>query len=210
MPQETVPKAFLSYSWDDNAHKTWVRSLASRLRQDGVQTILDQWHAAPGDQLPNFMEQAVRENDFVLIICTPKYKARFDGRDGGAGYEGDVIQGEIFVKRNHRKFIPILRRGKWEDVAPSALLGAYYVDLRDGNSYDDQYRELIYTLHGRRSEPPKVAQSTPQTETRKRWTITLDGVCDESVKLRAEAIAKHLQELLGDSMLRIQKIEDSQ
>lgn len=206
-----APKAFLSYSWDDSCHKTWVRELAIRLRRDGIHTTLDQWHAAPGDQLPKFMEQSVRENDFVLMICTPKYKARYDCRDGGAGYEGDVIQGEILVKHNHRKFIPVLRNGKWEEVAPSALLGAYYVDLRDGNSYDAQYQDLVLTLHGKRLPPPPVGNSDFQTPLQYQWTITLDGIFRDDTKSRVEALADHLRELLGDdSLLRIKRIEDKE
>ena len=50
-----TPKAFVSYSWDDDSHKEWVAGLATELRNDGVETILDQWHAVPGDQLPAFM-----------------------------------------------------------------------------------------------------------------------------------------------------------
>jgi hypothetical protein len=41
---------------------------------------LDQWELQPGDQLPAFMERAVRENDYVLIVCTPLYKRRSDER----------------------------------------------------------------------------------------------------------------------------------
>jgi hypothetical protein len=156
------------------------------------------------------MEHAVRENDFVLIICTPKYKTRFDGRDGGVGFEGDIIQAEVFVKCNHRKFIPILRRGDWEAVAPSALLAAYYIDLRDGNAYEEQYQDLVSTLHGKRPTPPEVGASGPQKQLQIQWTITLDGICDDAMKSRVEAMASHLQELLGDSLLRIKKIEDSQ
>jgi hypothetical protein len=65
--------AFISYSWDDDAHKEWVRSLAERLRTDGVDVMLDRWAAVPGDQLPAFMERAIRENQFVVIVCTPRY-----------------------------------------------------------------------------------------------------------------------------------------
>ena len=43
-----APKAFMSYSWDDDAYKEWVRQLASRLRKDGVDVTLDRWHAAAG------------------------------------------------------------------------------------------------------------------------------------------------------------------
>ena len=55
-PDSRVPKAFISYSWDDDAHKEWVKQLATRLRADGVDVTLDRWHAAPGDQIPAFMD----------------------------------------------------------------------------------------------------------------------------------------------------------
>ena len=93
------PKAFVSYSWDDDSHKEWVAELATQLRADGVETILDQWHAIPGDQLPAFMEKEIRENDYVLIICTPKYRSKSDERKGGVGYEGDIMTAEV---HNHR------------------------------------------------------------------------------------------------------------
>src|SRR2546422_9170 len=106
-----MPGAFISYSWDGEDHTSWVRGLASRLREDGVETTLDQWHVVPGDQLPAFMERAVRESDYVLIVCTPRYKDRSDTRTGGVGYEGDIMTAEALTVRNERKFIPILRQG---------------------------------------------------------------------------------------------------
>ena len=59
----SAPRAFISYSWDDDSHKQWVADLATDLRNDGVDAKLDQWHAVPGDQLPVFMEREIREND---------------------------------------------------------------------------------------------------------------------------------------------------
>jgi hypothetical protein len=123
------PKAFVSYSWDDDNHKKWVAQLATRLRSDTVEVILDQWYAVPGDQLPEFMEREIRKNDYVLIICTPNYKQKSDNRSGGVGYEGDIMTAEIFSKGNHRKFIPILARGTWADASPSWLKGKYFIDL---------------------------------------------------------------------------------
>jgi len=55
----------------------------------------------------------------VLIVCTPKYKLRSDGRIGGVGYEGDIMTAEVMTNKNHRKFIPILKEGSWEDSAPT-------------------------------------------------------------------------------------------
>ncbi len=62
------PTAFISYSWDDDEHKSWARVLAERLRADGVDATIDQWAAVPGDQLPALMERAIAGNDFVLIV----------------------------------------------------------------------------------------------------------------------------------------------
>ena len=33
------------------------------------------------------MEREIRKNDYILIICVPKYKAKSDNRVGGLGYE---------------------------------------------------------------------------------------------------------------------------
>lgn len=150
------PKAFISYSWEGDSHKDWVRELGTQLRADGIETILDQWHAVPGDQLPAFMESAVRDNDFVLVICTPRYKARSDNRSGGVGYEGDVMTAEVYTTQDQRKFIPVLRAGEWLDSAPSWMKGKYYIDLR-GNPYSaSAYNDLLDTLLGRRRSAPPI------------------------------------------------------
>jgi hypothetical protein len=153
-----MPTAFVSYSWDSDEHRNWVLALATQLRADGVETVLDQWHLVPGDQLPAFMEKAVRESDYVLIICTPRYKDRSERRLGGVGYEGDIITGQVLTTRNERKFIPILRIGGWSEAAPTWLAGKYYVDLR-GDPYDERhYRDLLTSLLGTRAQAPPVRE----------------------------------------------------
>lgn len=152
------PTAFVSYSWDDDDHKGWVRDLAARLRHDGVDVRLDQWETVPGDQLPAYMERAIREIQYVLIICTPRYRSRSEKRQGGVGYEGDIMTGEVHNSANHRKFIPILRTGAWTKAAPSWLAGKYYVDLT-GHPYAERaYADLLTTILGTRPKPPPVGQ----------------------------------------------------
>jgi hypothetical protein len=150
------PKAFISYSWDDEDHKLWTKALAARLRSDGVDVTLDRWVAIPGDRLPHFMEKAIRENSYVLIVCTPKYKEKSDNRKGGVGYEGDIMTGEVHTEGNHRKFIPILRRGDWQTATPSWLAGKYGIDLRGDPYSEENYRDLLDTLHGLREQAPPV------------------------------------------------------
>jgi len=154
----TYPTSFISYSWEDDENKKWVKDLASRLRQDGVDVRLDQWEVIPGDQLTSFMEKAIREIDYVLIICTPKYKRKSDIRDGGVGYEGDIITGEVFQKQNHRKFIPILRKGEWTESSPSWISGKYYIDLRNEADLESNYQDLITTILNIREVAPPIGQ----------------------------------------------------
>src|SRR5262249_6081026 len=86
-------------------------------------------------------------------------------RQSGVGYEGDIIAGEVFATGDQRKFIPILRRGKWGEVAPSAQLGKYYIDL-SGDPYNEaNYLDLLNTLLGRRPKAPPlgpIAGTAPQ------------------------------------------------
>jgi hypothetical protein len=95
---------FISYSWepDNPPHREWVKEFAARLMSDGVKVTLDQWHAVPGDQLPEFMERAIRRNKYVLIICTPRYKKRADKRVGGVGYEGDIMTAQVLSNTEQR------------------------------------------------------------------------------------------------------------
>ncbi|MGO9601532.1 MAG: toll/interleukin-1 receptor domain-containing protein [Isosphaeraceae bacterium] len=157
-PDTTPPKAFISYSWDDDAHKDWVKQLAARLRKDGVEVTLDLWHSEPGDHIPAFMEHAVRVSDFVIAVCTPRFKERLDGRRGGVGWEGRIMTGYAFTDEENRKFIPVLRRGKWTEAAPDWLRGTAYIDL-SGNPYSEPaYEELLRTLHGAREKAPPLGR----------------------------------------------------
>ena len=176
------PKAFVSYSWDDEEHKNWARHLAERLRADGVEATIDQWSAAPGDQLPAFMESAIAGNEFVLIICTPRYKDRSEKRVGGVGYEGDIITAELLHAGNQRKFIPILRRGDWRDAAPGWLAGKYHVDLRDGKSSEEQYQDLVTTILGSRAQAPPVAVRPPSSSSAPSGHQPLPSV-DEPIRI---------------------------
>lgn len=157
------PSAFISYSWDDDDHKAWVLELATRLRADGVDVFLDKWEAVPGDRLPQLMEKAVSDNEFVLIICTPKYREKSNERTGGVGYEGDVITAEILEKGDHRKFIPIIRGDERTESEPTWIKGKLSIDLR-GDPYSEmQYKDLLDTLHRTRPAAPPVGKrsSTP-------------------------------------------------
>ena len=91
MAKATIPKAFVSYSHDSQEHKKWVLDFATRLRNSGVDAILDQWELQPGDDLPHFMEKYLRTSDRVLMICTDQYVEKANTGAGGVGYEKMIV-----------------------------------------------------------------------------------------------------------------------
>src|SRR5687768_6584517 len=163
---KSAPRAFISYSWGDD--KEWIESLANQLTGDGVDVKLDKWAVAPGDQLPQFREQAVRDGDFILIICTPGYKQKSEARTGGGGHEGHITTAELMTKQNDRKFIPILQSGRAKDALPSWLLGKRYIDLSDPATAATNYAELVQTLHGQRPERPPIGKAPKPGKSRSR------------------------------------------
>lgn len=155
-----MTKVFISYSWEDDEHKNWVRSLTDNLLDNGIDATLDQYDLSLGDRLPQFMEQSVTNADYVLIICTPTYKEKSDARKGGVGYEGHIITGELFAKGNERKFIPVIRKGNISDALPVSLAGKLAIDLKDGLHYDMNFNDLVTTLKGLNKKPPVNKSAT--------------------------------------------------
>ncbi len=165
----TKVKAFVSYCWESRDHRDWVRKFADRLWANGIEVTLDQWHLRLGDSITEFIETAVRASDFVLCVCTPNYRQRSNERKGGVGYEQDIMSAELLVKRNHRKFIPVLRDGDWSNAAPSWLAGKFGANLR-GDPYEEaEYQHLVDTLLGNAPKPPSGTAPVPGSSRPKRY-----------------------------------------
>jgi len=145
----TNPKCFISYSWDSDEHKAWVRLLASELQRNGVVTYLDQWDIHLGKDLPGYMETGIREANFVLLICTPVFAEKANAGTGGVGYEKTIVTGEIFEGvANPDKFVPLLRKGELRDSLPSYLKSKAYADFRNDEMFDASIKDLLRHLHG--------------------------------------------------------------
>jgi hypothetical protein len=154
-----VPRAFVSYSWDDESHKAWVLEFATRLQgESGVQIILDRWHLHPGQERLHFMEQAVTTSDFVIIVGTEKYAQRADNRQGGVGYEAGAITSEMAEQLLTNKFIPALRRGSFQKSLPIYLKGRLGVDMSADPYSESEYERLTRVLYGEPIQPPPLGK----------------------------------------------------
>jgi hypothetical protein len=144
------PRVFISYSWESEEHKQWVRSLAERLTKNGVNVRLDQWHIVPGQSLTQFMEAEVHACEFVLVICTKDYCRKALARAGGVGYEQQIITGNIVAGKPREHFIPVVRDGEFAPGAecsiPGQFLGIYAVDMRDGVDTDQAIEVLLRAI----------------------------------------------------------------
>lgn len=139
---EDTPKVFISYSWDDEAHKNWVLNLATKLKDKGVNVILDQWDLKLGGLIPKFMENSVYNSDRVICVITPNYKEKTINLHGGVGYEYSIISAKIWEEVETQKFIPLLRVGDNENI-PVSLKGRMYIDMRKDNNFEDMLNKLL-------------------------------------------------------------------
>lgn len=144
---QKAPKIFVSYSHDTPAHKKWVGELASKLVEKGIDVILDQWDLAPGDDIPKFMENSVGISDRVLIICTELYVRKADEGEGGVGYEAMIVTGELVRNLGTSKFIPVIGQTGDNTFLPKSLSTRFYVNLSDGQVFDEQFDLLLRELH---------------------------------------------------------------
>jgi formylglycine-generating enzyme required for sulfatase activity len=143
------PRCFISYSWDSESHKAWVRKLATRLRESGMDAILDQFDCSLGADLTTFMEKSVRETNFVLLVCTPNFAQKADAGVGGVGYEKAIVTGEIFAgEARETKFVPLLREGDAKESLPSYLKSRLFVDFRDYAVFENRLEELLRHFYG--------------------------------------------------------------
>ena len=137
---------FISYSHDSDAHRSFVRSIADKLRSDGVDCQIDQYNnGSPPEGWQNWMETHVEQADFVLLVCTETYLKRYRGLDteGGRGvtFEGVVISQTLYdhFYRN-TKFIPVIPQGGSLEHVPLPLKG--YSTYTLPQDYTDLYRVL--------------------------------------------------------------------
>jgi hypothetical protein len=138
--------AFVSYSWDSDEHRRWVLKIAADLIRNGVNVKIDEWDLSDyGNDLHCFMEAGIRDSDFVIMVCTPNYAERANGRKGGVGVESSIITGEYYSPDNPKKYIPIVRTGKntMSECLPSYLKSKLAITFSSDGSYENSFESLL-------------------------------------------------------------------
>ena len=139
------PKVFISYSHDSQEHKLWVLSLATRMRMNGVDAILDQWDLGPGGDLPHFMEQSISLSTRVLMVCTERYVEKANSGTGGVGYEKMIVTSDLLDRIGSNRAIPIIRQAGLPKI-PTFLSTKLYIDLSTDDQFEAGFDQLLREL----------------------------------------------------------------
>lgn len=139
------PKTFISYSHDNDEHRRTVLAFADQLRKQGINCNLDQYEDSPENGWISWMETEICNSDYVLIVCSEGYTAKFTHKSRGKGvkWEGAIISQEIYESEGrNRKFIPVLFSENDKDFIPRALKTYTYYNIQTQDGYEKLYRRI--------------------------------------------------------------------
>jgi len=139
------PRVFISYSHDSPSHKGWVLRLASDLRKNGIDAVIDQWDLSPGEDIAVFMEQGLKNAQRAVVVCSKNYVERANAGRGGVGYEKMIVTAELIQGLGSKKFIPIIRNSGVPPV-PTFLGYRLYIDFEDDAKYPSGLETLLREL----------------------------------------------------------------
>lgn len=160
------PIVFISYSWDNKEHRAWVRKFSDDLRAIySINTLLDQYNRG-GYDLIQFMTKAIDIAERVLIIGTPIYKDKIDkSKGGGANFEDQLISNELYSRITTNKFIPVLRKGKFDTSFTSIIVTRNGYDFCDDTQYDHQLKKLAAEIWNAPLNAPPALGPKPRFST---------------------------------------------
>lgn len=147
------PKLFISYSWSSDEHVQRVLGLATELRDNGVDVILDKWELREGHDAYAFMERIVSDSEVqkVILVCDEVYARKANERSGGVGTETQIISPEIYASQQQDKFVAVVFE---KDETNTPYLPVYYksriyIDLSDPDRYATNFEQLLRWVYGK-------------------------------------------------------------
>ena len=141
-----APTVFISYSYDSKSHKTWCLRLYKRLRENGVDAILDQaYRGTTTIDFNSFMLKGIRNSDLIIVVLTPNYKSKIKSEAGGASVEFGLLRDEI-LRKEYKRIIFLLREGDFSSTAPFEVRGVEQFDFRKEELDWKEASEAFLTL----------------------------------------------------------------
>ena len=182
---EDHPVVFISYSWDDESHRAWIKKFADELTSNGIYVFYD-GYAPDGADLVQFMRDGIKRADKVLIVGTPIYKEKLERNNGGAKFEDQIINAAIYHDTGTTKFIPLLRRGEtFEDSFSELIEIRKGYDFRIDDNFKVEFVRLVKTLWGEpESKMPQLGAKPSFLEESFMESVAISSTQESWIKLR--------------------------
>ncbi|KGJ97950.1 TIR domain-containing protein [Colwellia psychrerythraea] len=156
-----MKKVFISYTWESEEHREWVQKLAYYLEQfPDLHVVWDMFDLDSSNDKNEFMEKAVYDVDYVLIVATKKYQEKADYRNGGVGIETylNVAKhwNDLLDKTKQKSHSIVLEKDK--DSTPRYLKGHFHVDFSNDDIFENNCEQLLNQINGNQkiARPEKI------------------------------------------------------
>jgi hypothetical protein len=143
------PKVFVSYSHDSDEHIAWVLNFCAHLQQNaGIRVIVDEVNYERSLNWSSFMLKNISKSDFVLVICTKKYRSKSEDLTGNSGVSRETIINLGLFYRQPEKFIPIVRELDENEnpYIPLYLEDFKYYDFSKSSNFHTSFQDLSREL----------------------------------------------------------------
>jgi hypothetical protein len=147
-PITMTDRVFISYSHDSEKLQQNILELADRLRDEGIDCIIDQYEESPPEGWVRWAINQIEEADFVLVVCTEQHSQLFAGKSEtiegqAANWQGAIITQTIYDSQaNNTKFIPIALSTQDLTYIPVILRSATSYVINTAEGYEQLYRRL--------------------------------------------------------------------
>lgn len=159
----TRPRIFVSYSHDDEHHKTLVRRFAEFLyKRVGLEVHLDQWADGRRIDWSKWALRQLQHSDFTLAIASPVYRRRLDGDESsrvgwGSQFEGAVLRNQLSsdIDEYTARILPIVLPGRAIEEIPGFLTpySATHFEIRQFQVEDEGVQSLVRAISGQPEHP---------------------------------------------------------
>ena len=161
-----MPKVFVSYSWTSDEHQRWVLDLATALRENGVDVILDKWDLREGHDAIAFMERMVTDESVekVIIVLDRRYSEKANDRKGGVGTETQIITPQIYEKADQDKFVGVVSEvdADGKPFKPAYYASRIHIDLSNEDIYAENFDHLLRWIFNKPAYPKPAVGKPPE------------------------------------------------
>lgn len=178
----SVPKVFISHSWDDK--KRFVLEFAKKLLSRGIDAWVDEWEMVAGDSLIKkiFCEGIHNADAFIIVLSRNSIQKKWVKEELDLAVIKKIEEGS--------RIIPIIID---ECEVPGPLRSTIWVKIHDLNNYQNEFEKIVMAIFGQTTKPPigsppKYTSSAITTFSglNEIDSIIFNAICEKGVELHKE------------------------